>query len=221
MKKKIVGVLGLGIFGERVATELSEYGCEVIVIDTDAAKVQKISEQVTNATIGDFTDIELLRNVGINNCDVVVIATGTHLESAVLAVMHCKKLGVPQIVAKARSLMFEDVLYEVGVSAVVAPERDSGHRLASKILRNKIDEVLRLDDDTSIIEFEIPEAWIGKLVTNLGLRRKYEINLIGQRSERGENLTGINIAEPLQEDVILVGIANTHTFEKFDYLGQL
>src|SRR5699024_8496315 len=79
-------------------------------------------------------------------------------------------------------------------------------RLASKILRNKIDEVLRLDDDTSIIEFEIPEAWIGKLLTNLDLRRKYEINLIGQRSERGENLTGINIAEPLPEDVILVGI---------------
>src|SRR5699024_11356883 len=107
MKKKIVGVLGLGIFGERVATELSEYGCEVIVIDTDAAKVQKISEQVTNATIGDFTDIELLRNVGINNCDVVVIATGTHLESAVLAVMHCEKLGVPEMVEKDGSLMVD------------------------------------------------------------------------------------------------------------------
>lgn len=221
MKKKIVGVLGLGIFGERVATELSEYGCEVIAIDSDAKKVQAISERVTNATIGDFTDIDLLRNVGIGNCDVVVIATGTHLESAVLSVMHCKRLGVPQIVAKARSLVFEDVLYEVGVHAVVAPERDSGHRLASKILRNKIDEVLRLDDESSVIEFEVPDAWVGKSMMQLDLRRKYEINLIGKRAERGENLSMISIDEPLPADGILVGIANTHTFEKFDYLGQL
>lgn len=221
MKKRIVGILGLGIFGEKVATELSDYGCEVIAIDTDPKKVQRVSEHVTNATIGDFTDIELLRNIGIQNCDVVVIATGTQLESAVLAVMNCKRLGVPQIVAKARSMIFEEVLYEVGVHAVVAPERDSGHRLASKILRNRIDEVLRLDEDSSVIEFEIPEAWVGKKLDQLDLRRKYEINLIGQREERGENLKAIDIDNPLPEDIILVGITNNHTFEKFDYLGLL
>lgn len=221
MKKRIVGIFGLGIFGERLATELSEYGCEVIAIDSDPKKVQKISDFVTNATIGDFTDIELLRNVGIQNCDVAVIATGTQLESAVLAVMHCKRLGVPQIVAKARSVMFEEVLYEVGVHAVIAPERDSGHRLASKILRNKIDEVLRLDDESSVIEFEVPDKWVGKTLMQLDLRRKYEINLIGQREERGENLKSIDIDKPLPDDIILVGITNNHTFEKFDYLGQL
>lgn len=220
MQKQTVGVLGLGIFGRTIAKELSQYGCDVIAIDGDEKNVDAVSDVVTYAAIGDFTDVELLRNVGIANCDIVVVATGTNLESSVLAVMHTKRLGVKQIIAKARSLTFEEVLYEVGVDAVVAPERDSGLRLASKILRNNIDEVLRLDDDTSIIEFETPPRWIGKTLAELDVRRKYDLNLLGMREERGEKLIPIAPQKPLESDVVLVAMAANHTFERFDYLGH-
>lgn len=55
---------------------------------------------VTKAAVGDITDKEFLLAVGIEHCDTVVIASGNNLESSVLAVMHCKKLGVPTIIAK-------------------------------------------------------------------------------------------------------------------------
>lgn len=217
--KKIIGILGLGIFGRTITQELSKYDCEVIAIDNNPVNVQEIADNVTSAIVGDFTDIELMKSVGIPNCDIVIIATGTNLESAVLAVMQLKRLGIKQIIAKARSESFEDVLYEVGVDAVVAPERDSGFRLASKILRNHIDEVLRLDENTSIIEFDIPRDWIGKTVMELDLRRKYELNLIGTREDRGELLSSVQPTEPLEANLILVAIASSHVFEKYDYLG--
>ncbi|AXY24666.1 potassium transporter Trk [Suicoccus acidiformans] len=219
MNSKIIGILGLGIFGQTVATELSKYGTEVIAVDSREDRVHAVADIVTNAAIGDFTDIDLLRNIGIPNCDIVIIATGTNLESAVLSVMHLKKLGIPQIIAKARNAIFEEVLYEIGVTSVISPERDSGHRLATKILRNHIDEVLRLDDDTSLIEFEIPESWVGQTLQSLDLRRKYEMNLIGMREDRGEPMQTIAANEPLEDDIILVGIASSHVFERYDYLG--
>ena len=148
LNTRIIGVLGLGVFGRTVAKELSKYDVDVIAIDNRQANVQDVADYVTKAAVGDITDYDFLKNIGVKECDIVIIATGTNLESSVLAAMHCKKLGVPRIVGKARSLTFEEVLYEVGVHVVVSPERDSGVRLASKILRNKIDEVLRLDDDT-------------------------------------------------------------------------
>lgn len=220
MKINTVGVLGLGDFGRTVAAELSKYGCDVLAIDSDQKKVQSISEDVTYAAIGDFTDVDLLRDVGIANCDLVVIATGNNLESSVLAVMHCKKLGIKQIIAKARSTTFEEVLYEVGVDAVISPERDSGIRLASKILRNKIDEVLRLDENTSVVEFDIPQDWVGKNLIELDLRHQYELNIVGMREERGEPMTPVPPHEALKEDVLLVAIAASHIFEKYDYLGR-
>lgn len=220
MNNKTVGVLGLGVFGRTVARELSRYGCDVIAIDSDAANVDAVSDEVTYAAIGDFTDLDLLKSVGLGNCDIVVVATGTNLESSVLAVMHSKKLGIQQIIAKARSMTYEEVLYEVGVDAVVAPERDSGMRLASKILRNNIDEVLRLDDDTSIIEFETPDKWVGQTLISLDLRRKFDLNLLGMREERGEPLTPLEIDKPLVADTILVAMAASHVFEASDYLGH-
>ena len=218
MKVNSVGVLGLGDFGRTVALELSKYGCDVVAIDTDEKKVQSISEEVAFAAIGDFTDVDLLRDVGIANCEIVVIATGTNLESSVLAIMQCKKLGIKQIIAKARSSTFEEVLYEVGVDAVISPERDSGIRLASKILRNKIDEVLRLDDNTSVVEFEIPKDWVGKNLIELDLRRKYDLNIVGMREERGETMTPVQPEDLLNDEILLVAIAASHIFEKYDYL---
>lgn len=218
MKVNSVGVLGLGDFGRTVALELSKYGCDVVAIDTDEKKVQSISEEVAFAAIGDFTDVDLLRDVGIANCEIVVIATGTNLESSVLAIMQCKKLGIKQIIAKARSSTFEEVLYEVGVDAVISPERDSGIRLASKILRNKIDEVLRLDDNTSVVEFEIPQDWVGKNLIELDLRHKYDLNIVGMREERGETMTPVQPGDLLNDEILLVAIAASHIFEKYDYL---
>lgn len=220
MNNKTVGVLGLGVFGRTVARELSRYGCDVIAINSDAANVDAVSDEVTYAAIGDFTDLDLLKSVGLGNCDIVVVATGTNLESSVLAVMHSKKLGIQQIIAKARSMTYEEVLYEVGVNAVVSPERDSGMRLASKILRNNIDEVLRLDDDASIIEFETPDKWVGQTLISLDLRRKFDLNLLGMREERGEPLTPLEIDKPLMADTILVAMAASHVFEASDYLGH-
>ena len=203
LNTRIIGVLGLGVFGRTVAKELSKYDVDVIAIDNRQANVQDVADYVTKAAVGDITDYDFLKNIGVKECDIVIIATGTNLESSVLAAMHC-----------------EEVLYEVGVHVVVSPERDSGVRLASKILRNKIDEVLRLDDDTSIVEFTAPDAWVGKTVLELDLRRKYELNLIGMREEKGEKLnSSIAINHPIEANTILVAMANSHVFEKYDYLG--
>lgn len=103
LKRKTVGVLGLGIFGRTVARELSNFDQDVIAIDIRESHVKEVADLVTKAAVGDITDKEFLLAVGIEHCDTVVIASGNNLESSVLAVMHCKKLGVPTIIAKAKN----------------------------------------------------------------------------------------------------------------------
>ena len=90
LKRKTVGVLGLGIFGRTVARELSNFDQDVIAIDIRESHVKEVADLVTKAAVGDITDKEFLLAVGIEHCDTVVIASGNNLESSVLAVMHCK-----------------------------------------------------------------------------------------------------------------------------------
>lgn len=56
MKTKIIGVLGLGIFGQTLAQELSNFEQDVIAIDSNPENVQAVAEVVTKAAIGDITD---------------------------------------------------------------------------------------------------------------------------------------------------------------------
>ena len=119
--------------------------------------------------------MNFLKAVGIAQCDVVVIATGNTLESSVLAIMHCKKLGVKTILAKAKNATYEEVLYGIGATKVITPERDSGKRVASNMLRHHIKNIIHIEDNIAMIEFSIPDSWVGKSLVQLDLRHKYDL----------------------------------------------
>lgn len=222
MTKKIFGVLGLGIFGRTIVKELSKFDQEVIALDRHENLVQDVADMATKAAVGDITEIEFLKAVGIAQCDVVVIATGNTLESSVLAIMHCKKLGVKTILAKAKNATYEEVLYGIGATKVITPERDSGKRVASNMLRHHIENIIHIENNIAMIEFSIPDSWVGKSLVQLDLRHKYDLNLIGIRKKSTSSIdTHINPNQPFEANTEVVAIANDNTFEKFDYLGYL
>ena len=222
MRKKIFGVLGLGIFGRNVAKELSKFEQDVIAIDVNPSFVQNVSDVVKKAAVGDIADIDFLKALGINQCDTVVVATGNNLESSVLAVMHCKKLGVKNIIAKAKTKTYEEVLYGIGASKVIMPERDSGKRVAANMLRHHIENIVHLEEKLAMVEFSVPDSWVGKNLIQLNVRNKYEINIIGTRQTTSSAIdTNIDPNKAFEADTEVIAIASDDTFEKFDYLGYL
>ena len=222
MKKKLVGVLGLGIFGRAVARQLSQFDQDVIAIDMKENIVNEFGNIVTKAVLGDITDKNFLLAVGLDHCETVVVATGNNLESSVLAILNCKKIGIPIIIAKAKNKIYEEVLYGIGATDVISPERDSGKQVASSILKHHIENIIYLENHVSVINFKIPESWVGKNLAELSIRQKYELNIIGTRLHKGGHLKlNVDPNTPLPPNIILVGIANDRTFEKFDYLGYL
>lgn len=219
---KLIGILGLGIFGSTIAKTLSEFGSDVIAVDKYEENVNRIEPYIAKGVVGDFTDIELLRTIGLEDCDAVVIATGTYLEASVLGVLNCKKLGIKHIIAKAKNKNYREVLEEIGSTIVVQPEKESGMRVAKNLLRTNIEDIVHLDDSTSVVEFYPPERWIGKSLIQLDLRRKYDINIIGMRRNKlGKLLVSFDPNEPIAEDFVLVGITESDKFEQVDYLNQL
>ena len=222
MKTQIIGVLGLGIFGQTIATELSSFGQDVIALDNNATTIDYLADQVTKAAVGDITDIEFLRSAGIDTCDSVISATGEHLESSALALLQCKKLGIKNIIAKAMNNNYEEVLYGMGANWVITPERSTAKELASNILRYNISNVFHLEDDVALIELKIPSEWAGKSLHTLNLRQNYNVNVIGFRDEKSGKLnTHFDPSKKLPDEGIILVVADNRTLEKFDYLGYL
>ena len=80
--KKQYAVIGLGRFGTSVAVTLHSLGHEVLAIDSDEERVQKLSEEVTHVVQADTTDENSLHALGLRNFDAVGSAARLELKSA-------------------------------------------------------------------------------------------------------------------------------------------
>ena len=181
MAQRTIGILGLGIFGQSILKGLKDQDVEVIAIDDHEDVINQYESIITTGVVGDITDLDLLDAADIGNCDTVVIATGENLESSVLAVMHCKALGVEQVIAKVKSEVTKEVLEKIGADLVILPEVEFGMSLAKMILFQDRIEVFKLDDEVVMVEFTVPSAWVGKSIRELAVRDQYQLNIIGYR----------------------------------------
>jgi len=222
MKQKTYAILGLGVFGSTIAKTLSEYHCEVIGIDTDLTCVERVAEYATQAVQADFTDIDQLRELGIQDVDVAVVATGSQLESSIMAVLHLKELGVPYIVAKAKNRLYMQILLKVGADKVIRPEKEMGERVAKTLLSRNVVDMIDIDEDYSIMELTAPKEWVGFALKNLDVRNKFGLNILGVRNGEDAKLNfNINGDYVVKTNDQLLVIVEANKFEAMEYQGKL
>lgn len=173
-----VAVLGLGKFGSAVALELSRLGAEVLAVDRNRRLIEDVSPYVSQAEGFDATEHQMLASRGVGKMDVAVIAVGTNFEASVLITMHCKALGVANVVAKALTEEQEAVLRKVGADHVIKPEEDMGKRLAEHLVNQSIVSFVELPQGFSLRRVKVPAEWVGKALSELRLLSKLRLNLI-------------------------------------------
>ena len=180
MKKKVetaYGVIGLGRFGEALAMMLAQSGHEVIAVDKDEKKVKEMRQYTDCAFVADNLSSDTLKEIGIQNCDVVIICIGEKVDVSVLTTMSVIEMGVPRVIAKALSPEQGAVLSKLGAE-VVYPERDMALRLGKKLLSNNFLEYVSLCNQVEIRQIEVPNHLIGKSIEETEIRQKYRLNII-------------------------------------------
>lgn len=182
-------VIGLGRFGTEVARQLCALGNEVLVMDTQKELVQRISDEVTLAVVGDARDKEVLKAQGVKNFDCAVVAIGDSLADAVLATMNLKELGIPKVVCKAHDETYRQVLQKLGADQVVIPEQENAVRLAKSLSAHNVLDYIELSEDYGIVELPLPKSWQGKSLLELNVRAKLGVNIIAVRRNEAFNVS--------------------------------
>ena len=205
--KQSFAVFGLGRYGTALAKELVDSGAEVLAVDCDKDIVNSVVQDIPLSKCADVTDPEVIKQLGIANVDVVVIAMATNLEASVMATMLCKEAGVKTVIAKCGSEMECKILSKIGADQVIFPEKESGVRLAKKLVNFGLVDLVELSKDASLFELKVRPEWVGKSLIELNLRKKYGFNVVAI-FENEEVNTYIAPDRPLDDSMRLIAIGN-------------
>ena len=159
------------------AAQAAEAGKEVIGIDRDEDRVRELREYTEYAFVSQTLTKDVLEEVGVQNCDVVIVCIGERIEVSILTTLNVINLGVSKVIAKATNADQGEVLEKLGAQ-VVYPERDMALRLAKKILRENLVDYISIGKDIEIIEFEISKQMIGKSIIGMRVRENFGLNII-------------------------------------------
>ncbi len=173
------GVIGLGNFGRTVAAELQRFGNHVIGIDVVAARVSSMADTLSQAMIVDARDDVALREAGMADCEVGVVAMGSDLEASILAAMNLKLIGVPTVWAKATTKTHHRILGKLGVDRIIHPEVEVGTHIAQVLHNPLVRDYVSLGNGFHVVNFRIPKSLEGRSLADLPHGDEYNLRCIG------------------------------------------
>ena len=186
---KNVLLIGAGRFGRHIAMQLSQLGHQVMAVDTNEERINDVLPFVTNAQIGDSTNAEFLRSLGIGNFDVCFVTISGSFQNSLETTSLLKELGAKCVVSRAERDVQAKFLLRNGADNVVYPEKQLAAWTAVRCSSENILEYIELDNEYAIFELEIPHEWNGKPIAQLDIRKKFGINILGIRENGRLNMS--------------------------------
>lgn len=218
MKKKETaasfGVIGLGRFGLALVECLSKAEKEVIAVDRDETRVKDARRFTDFALVVESYDQEALEEIGIQNCDTVVICISDRIDTSILTTMTVLNMKVPHVVTKAASLMHGEVLKRLGAQ-VVFPERDMAVRLGKGLVYHSFLDSVALEGDVEIRKIQITDSLKGTSIEEADIRQKYGLNIIALEHDHRTDVDFPSSYRFKEGDVICI-VGQTKNVERFE-----
>ena len=210
---KSILLIGLGRFGRHIAIKLDELNHQVMAVDNNESRVEAVLPYVRNAQIGDATNEDFIRSLGVRNFDVCTVSIGDNFQSSLETTSLLKELGAKMVVSRAARDVHAKFLLRNGADEVVYPEKQLASWTAIRYSADHIFDYVELDEEHGIFEISIPDAWIGKTVGELDIRKKYNVNIMALRCN---GVLDMNIASEtlLGDDQTMLVLGNIKNIQK-------
>lgn len=211
---KNILLIGLGRFGRHLAVELNELGHEVMAVDDDEDRANEILPYVTNAQIGDSTNADFLKSLGIGNFDICFVTISANFENSLETTSLLKELGAKIVISRAERDIQKKFLLRNGADQVVYPERQVAKWASIRYTADHILDYMEIDASHAIFEAEVPEEWLGKTIGELDVRRKYNINIIAVKDKGGVNIA-LSADTLLKQDATILVIGEHKAIKRW------
>ena len=203
---KSVLIIGMGHMGRHLASKLQALGNEVMIVDKNPDVITALSDRFTDSNICDCTNESIIEALGVDNFDICFVTIGEDFQASLVVTSLLKQYGARMIVSKAKQKIQADLLRKIGADEIVWPEKEIAEKLAVRYNADNIFDYIPLTAEYSIYELPVPAAWVGQSLTELNVRRKYQVTIIAVKHDTAlDPNVGPDYRFVQGDNVILIG----------------
>jgi trk system potassium uptake protein len=170
-----VAIAGAGAVGRSIAAELIDGRHQVMLIEREADQFEPQTVEQADWVLGDACEVSILEESGIEQCDVVIAATGDDKANLVVSLLAKTEFAVRRVVARvnnpANEWLFTDAW---GVDVAVSTPRMLAAMVEEAV---SVGDLVRLmtfrQSNANLVELTLPAETplAGKPVSELTLPR--------------------------------------------------
>ncbi len=167
---KLIFIFGYSRFTEELLAQLSNLPVKVKFVCSDMEKCEEVSGRFPGVDVfhGEFSDIEFLKEEGIEKADLSISITDDEEENILSAVL-CKKLGVKKTLALIMHPEYERIVTSIGIDVPVIPRKLLASKVYRQLSHRKFIDLFELSEELEIVEMEVPKKSASKQVRDANL----------------------------------------------------
>ena len=190
-------IIGLGTYGRVLVEELSALNHEVIAVDNDINRVERVKDVCEAAFQIEATEELALSVLPLKKVDIVLVAIGENLGASVRVVALLKKLGVERIFARANDNVHKNILQAFGIEKILIPEERAARSLVRELELGVRTDFFRVDSKHCVFRFQVPEQLVGMSPNDLHLDERFHLKIIAiKKMKKVQNFIGIEYNDP-------------------------
>jgi trk system potassium uptake protein TrkA len=171
-------VIGLGLFGSKCASVLTNLGHEVIGIDNRDEILEDYKESFTTVIKMDCTNMNAVKTLPLNDVDAVIVAIGEDVGASILTSSILKNLNVKRIIGRAINQTHQRILTQIGIEEIVLPLEDTASQLAALLQMKGVLGLNMLNEEYAVAEVRVPGGYIGHLPETADIEERLKLKVI-------------------------------------------
>ena len=202
-KVKTAAIIGGGSVGLMLAQNLEKSGIKAKIIERDYKRCEYLTEMLKKTLVlyGDGTNMELLQQEDIGDCDVVISVTNND-EKNLLCSLLTKQMGAKKIITRVSKSANISLFEKVGIDVAISPKEAAINEIRNNLIETDVEILATVERGQGrIIEALIPKTFKETSLMDLKLPEKAIIATI----QRGHNVIipkGTTILKP--DDSLLI-----------------
>jgi len=175
-------IIGLGYFGSKLATLLTQQGHEVIGIDNRYDRIEELKDSISIVMEMDTTNENAVKSLPLNDTDAIIVAIGEDVGSSILTLAILKNLNVKRIIGRAISPVHQNILSQIGIKEIVLPEEETAFSVSSILQLKSALKITELDAENVIAELYVPQKYQGHNLDSMNLEKRFDLKLVAVKT---------------------------------------